>query len=191
MLGSIASNSAPRRASSSIAKVWFLSGILCSAAWSGTNLEIGKAPPDFTLNSILGEAFKLRETQGQIVLLTFLSLADVETAEPNPTGSQLVFLKSMAHQYKEGLRLVIVQAPLPGNEKEVSGADLINSVYNWQLQDYSVLLDRASEPVLEAYGVRSLPTTFLIDRNGNLVGIWEGLASAPQLSFALEALAKE
>ena len=42
---------------------------------------------------------------------------------------------------------------------------------------YPVLMDEGGK-LFEAYGIRAIPTTYLIDRNGNLVGRVQGAITA-------------
>ena len=55
---------------------------------------------------------------------------------------------------------------------------------------YPVLMDKKGK-LFEAYGIRAIPTTYLIDRNGNIIGRVQGALSAENIErIVQEALSR-
>src|SRR5262249_24974798 len=81
----------------------------------------------------------------------------------------------------------IVDASQQETGKQPGEDGLINFTYDWQLDMIPVLIDEQAK-VAKAFGVSNAPTTFLIDRDGVVQQRWDGMASSPQLAFAIETL---
>ena len=70
-----------------------------------------------------------------------------------------------------------VASPGLGNEKDEAG---IKAFMKENGYTYPVLMDKKGE-LFRAYGIRAIPTTYMIDRNGNLAGRVQGALSAENL----------
>ena len=70
-----------------------------------------------------------------------------------------------------------VAAPKLGSEKDEAG---IKAFMDKNGYTYPVLMDEGGK-LFEAYGIRAIPTTYLIDRNGNLVGRVQGALTAENI----------
>ena len=75
-----------------------------------------------------------------------------------------------------------VAAPKLGSEKDEAG---IKAFMDKNGYTYPVLMDEGGK-LFEAYGIRAIPTTYLIDRNGNLVGRVQGALSAENIVKIVE-----
>jgi peroxiredoxin len=119
----------------------------------------GKAP-DFTLRETNGNTASLGGQRGNLVFLNFWATWCGPCRQEMP---------SMERLYRElggqGLTMLAV------NEKE-SGAQVSNFMRNYGLS-FPALLD-VDGRVLAAYRVWGLPTTFLIDANGSIIGMKSG-----------------
>jgi hypothetical protein len=123
-----------------------------------------------------------------MVLLSFLDTQAEASPTPEPSRSQLVFLKSMLEQYgPRGMVVVIVDATRLRTGLQPTKGELVNYTYDWQLEAIPVLIDPESETT-RAYGVVETPTTFLIGADGIIQQRWDGTVTAPQLALAIEAL---
>lgn len=160
----------------------------CGALPPTAPLAVGAAAPMFTLQTARGGT-ATRET-GAPLLLTFISTqANTESATADPSRSQLVFVKSMLQQHGgQGLRAAIIEGATRDQPQRASAETLHNFSYDWGLDDLPLLADTPDQATARAYGVQTLPTTFLIDRAGVIVQRWDGPAAAAQLGLSVQAL---
>ncbi|HEX9332786.1 MAG TPA: redoxin domain-containing protein [Anaerolineales bacterium] len=149
----------------------------------------GVSAPDFTLKSVRGGTYSLKDKQRQAVLLSFLNTQAKGTSdESDPSRAQIVFLKSMQEQYTaQGLNVWIVDATQQVTGKQPSLDELINFTYNWQLDLIPVLMDERAS-VATTFGVASTPTTFLIGPDGVIQQRWDSVAFSAQLALAIESI---
>ena len=155
------------------------------------NIEPGMPAPAFQLDSVRGNSFSPSEQTGSALLLSFINTqADPSAETPDPSRSQVVFLKSMHEQYgSKGIKVLIVDASQIVTGEHIQADDLLNFTFNWSLDDQIlVLIDDQDKTTARNFGVSQLPTTFLIDSNNTVVQRWDGYASAAQLAFALQGL---
>lgn len=118
---------------------------------TGNNFE---PTPDVEFQTLAGKPFRLKELQGQVVLLNFWATYCIPCREEIPA------LNSLQHEL-ESQGLKIVGASLD---------DSIEGVNTYQAEvakfEYQVLLGGADAKVKFAQSV--LPTTYLIDRQGRI-----------------------
>ena len=77
-----------------------------------------------------------------------------------------------------------VAAPKLGSETNQDG---IKAFMNKNGYTYPVLMDKGGK-LFEAYGIRAIPTTYLIDRNGNILGRVQGAISAENIERILQEI---
>jgi thiol-disulfide isomerase/thioredoxin len=110
--------------------------------------------PDVEFQTLAGKPFRLKELQGQVVLLNFWATYCIPCREEIPALNQL------QHEL-ESQGLHIVGASLD---------DSIDGVNDYQKEvvrfDYQILLGGSDAKVKFAQSV--LPTTYLIDRQGRI-----------------------
>ena len=75
--------------------------------------------------------------------------------------------------------LIVLGVASPDSGNEVSEEEIAEFLEN-NGYTYPVLMDTAGE-VFGAYGVQSLPTTFMIDKEGNVFGYVSGQLSADMM----------
>lgn len=122
---------------------------LVSAAWAG-----GPAP-DFTLPSVLdGKEYSLSQYKGQVVLLNFF------TFFCGPCREEMPHLNEIYHEIK-GRGFVTLGIGLSSDPSQ------IRFLVKQLNIDYPVLL--GGDQVSKDYGsIEVVPTTFIIDRGGNI-----------------------
>lgn len=115
--------------------------------------------PEISMPDMYGKEQKLSSLEGKVILLHFWS------AGVGNSNSFNADLKSIYNKYHDqGLEIFQVAI-------DTSKALWLNTVQNQQLPWISVcdLMGEAS-PAVGAYNVRSLPSNYLIDRAGNIIG---------------------
>ena len=123
-------------------------------------IAVGKPTPAFELPNLTGKSVRLGDFKGKVVLLDFWATYCVPCRDAVPE------LRKLSDQYKaQGLEIIGISVDaytetVPEIAKELG-------------MNYTVLLD-ANQDVQAAYGLRSLPETFLLDRDGLLIEHWMG-----------------
>ncbi|HEX7052077.1 MAG TPA: TlpA disulfide reductase family protein [Longimicrobiales bacterium] len=131
-----------------------------------TPAETGHRAPAYAAPSLAGDTVSLRSLRGRVVLL------NVWATWCPPCRWEMPALN---HVYRElhdqGLEVVAVSVDAaPGGIEALSAADgsVRKLVDKWGL-DFDVLLDPQAR-VQRLFGVTGLPTTFIIGRDGEIVG---------------------
>ena len=133
------------------------------AATEAEDKEDEKAAPDFTLKSLKGSNLKLSEFRGDVVMINFWA------TWCGPCQQEMPILNDLYLKYRdEGLTMLGVNV-----EKNTSkAADMIRELR----VVYPVLFDKQSQ-VSKDYNVDDMPTTVLVDRDGNLRYVHQGFKS--------------
>ncbi len=127
------------------------------------------AAPDFSLQDVSGQVWKLSAMRGQPVLLNFWS-----AISPNAQAELRTIEKSHPGWAAKGLQVVAVNVDDPADDRirtltkqltfpHLRGSDDVAAIYNIL---YRQLFDRHRD--------LSLPTSFLIDDRGNIVKVYQG-----------------
>lgn len=134
-----------------------LTGILILSAFMGNQCAVSqtqKVAPDFSLSTIDGETLKLSDYKGKVIILDFWA-----TWCP-PCRKEIPDLIKLYDKYKDkGLIIIGISSEDTNTLKEFSEDNGIN---------YPIAL--GNQKVAEAYGgIQYIPTTFVIDREGNII----------------------
>jgi peroxiredoxin len=117
--------------------------------------------PDFALRDLDGIMRDLASFRGRVVLLTFWA-----TWCP-PCQTEMLSMAGLYQAYKdEGVEVVAVSS-------DVQGVEVVQPFVTQLHLSFTTLLD-ATGQVTRLYGVTSLPTTYLLDREGRLVTVAVG-----------------
>lgn len=133
-------------------------------------------PRDFELTDVEGDTFRLSETQGKVVLLHFFAPwcpnCQDETAELNQLH---------AAYESEGLSIVSVAV-------QAENLEAVQAFVEEYDTRYRVLIDDG-QVAAAGYGVTStIPVSFVIDREVQLVGRYGGFLSEERLSEIIAPL---
>ena len=126
-----------------------------------TGLGVDRPPkpivaPDFSLPTLAGGAVSLSALRGRVVLLHFWA------SWCPPCRQEFPELTAMAARHPKQLTLLAVDA----DNSDADGAAHFVATHGIVLP---IAID-AKGSVHNRYGIRALPTTYLIDRHGNIVG---------------------
>lgn len=150
------------------------------SAPAATSPKIGFQPgnfaPDFELRSLDGHRVKLSSLRGQPVLLNFWATWCA------PCRVEMPWLVQLDQQYRrQGVQIVGVSLDDAGTEQGVLAFAKEEGV------KYDVLLGNSS--VANSYGgVRFMPQSFFIDRDGKITKASVGLTSRKDLEEGIAAL---
>ncbi|WP_102345727.1 thiol-disulfide oxidoreductase ResA [Bacillus sp. Marseille-P3661] len=121
---------------------------------------IGDQAPNFILNDLSGEPIEFDSLRGKGVFLNFWA-----TWCP-PCEEEMPYMENMYHQYKDkGVEILAVNV----GESNLAVENFVNR----KGLSFPVLMDSNTE-VLETYGINPLPTTLLVDKNGEIIDIITG-----------------
>ena len=133
------------------------------------------AAVSFELKDQYGKTHTLSEYKGKVIFLNFWA-----TWCPPCRAEMPDIQKLYERSPKEGEGAVIVlgvASPKLGNEKDEAG---IKAFMDKNGYTYPVLMDAKGE-LFSAYGIRAIPTTFMIDREGNVYGRVQGALSGENI----------
>ena len=118
--------------------------------------------PDFTLTATDETTLRLSDLRGKVVLLNFWA-----TWCP-PCEAELPDLNALHRDYAEAQGFTVV-----GIDMEEALAD-VSAFAEARGLTYPLLLDTDGVVTNERFGVRSLPTSMIIDRDGMIRDTWVG-----------------
>jgi peroxiredoxin len=133
-----------------------------------------EAAPDFSLHTLDGRVVALSDYRGRVVLLNTWA-----TWCP-PCLAEMPDLEAYYRQHQDDGFVVLAV-----NDGESPGA--VAAFVEERGFTFPVLLDPEGV-VLDAYDVRGLPTSFFIDREGVVRGVWMGQLSPDRLKTIVDPL---
>jgi peroxiredoxin len=174
----------PRIVAAAVATfVLFLAG--CSSAEPIIAVESTLKPPadrssapDFELRDVNGKAVKLSDYNGQVVLLNFWA------TWCGPCKMEIPWFVEFEKNHRDDGLAVL------GVSMDEDGWDVVKPYLETARVNYRVLM--GTDEVAMLYGgVESLPTTFLIDHEGNIATVHIGLVSKADYEADINALLAE
>ena len=143
--------------------------MVLSTPFAATAAEVGKPAPDFTLKSLGGKNLKLSEMAGSVVLINFWA------SWCGPCREEMPLLNSLHNKY-EPLGFTVLGVNV---EQDVKGAK--GFLKNFPV-DFPVLFD-SDNRVSEQYKVITMPTTVVVDRDGNMRFLHQGYKSGDEAKY--------
>jgi peroxiredoxin len=131
--------------------------------------------PNWDLKDLNGKSVKLSDFKGKVVILDFWA-----TWCP-PCRAEIPNFIDLQTQYKDK-GLVIV-----GISLDQGGPGVVSAFVQAQKINYPIVM--GDEGVSTAYGnIQAIPTTFIIDTNGNIVGRHEGYTEKSAFESEIQKL---
>jgi peroxiredoxin len=131
---------------------------------ANVGIDVGQTPPAFTLKDIAGNDVSLSDFEGKVVVL------DIWATWCPPCRQEIPFLVALHEEFgAQGLAVV-------GVGMDEGGADALRPFAEANKMTYPVLV--GDKAVGEAYKVTSIPTTFVIGRDGAIVSKHVGFSPA-------------
>lgn len=133
--------------------------------------------PDFSMTDAEGNTLKLSDFRGKPVLLNFWA------SWCGPCASEMPDIQASWEVNREDVEFVIVNmVGMSGETEETAKAFLSENGYT-----FPAYFDKNSSAAA-AFGVSSIPQTYLIDAEGNILGGYMGAMSASVLSEGISML---
>ncbi|PKG98446.1 TlpA family protein disulfide reductase [Paraglaciecola sp. MB-3u-78] len=152
--------------------------VLCTSIHTFAADVKGPAP-DFTLASKEGGNVRLQEQLGNVVLINFWA------SWCGPCREELPYLEELQQEYADlGFTILAVNV-----DEDPSKADiLLNDIP----VSFPVLFD-VNDEVSKLYDVQAMPTTVIVDRDGNQRLLHHGYKSGDEMKYkqAVKALLRE
>lgn len=139
---------------------------------------------DFTLTDQYGNTHSLSDYKGKTIFLNFWATWCPPCRAEMPDIQKIY--ETADTEGENALIILGVAAPNYGSEKDEEG---IKQFLNENGYTYPVLMDTNAE-LFEAYGVFSYPTTFMIDKDGNVFGYASGQLSEDTMRSIIEQTMK-
>jgi peroxiredoxin len=137
-----------------------IAGVLLIAWGSSTAANQPSMAPDFTLKSREGVNIKLSELRGQVVMVNFWA------SWCGPCRQEMPLLQQLYERYESlGFSLLGVNV-----DEDRAAADKILKELP---VSFPILYDERSE-VSQTYQVKAMPSTFMIDRDGQIRYLHKG-----------------
>jgi len=118
--------------------------------------KISKPAPDFMLSGLEGEKVSLSNYRGKLVLLHFWATWCV------PCRHEMPLLHALEREAVDGFRIVCINV-------DRGDSDEVKEFMDEVTPHFHTLLDPSGE-VRGDYAVRGLPTSYLIGRDGKIIG---------------------
>ena len=130
--------------------------------------------PDFSLKTSTGKTFKLSKLKGKLVVINFWA------TWCGPCRAEIPGFMDVYEKYKsKGLEIV-------GVSLDEGGWDDVKPFLKEYSVPYPVVLGNAQ--VAEQYGnIESIPTTFIVDKDGNIVGRHIGYMKKEDFEKAIQS----
>lgn len=147
--------------------------------------EAAKIPaPDFTLTDQYGVTHTLSDYKGKTVFLNFWA------TWCGPCKMEMPHIEAIYQDYGGNQEeLVVLGVANPKTEESPYGNDGTVQEVSQFLEDngytFPVVMDTTGD-VLMNYGIRSFPTTFMIDREGNVFGYVSGSLTREMMESIIE-----
>ncbi|MFH1877689.1 MAG: redoxin domain-containing protein [Candidatus Omnitrophota bacterium] len=163
-----------RSISACLLSILFLSFGLLSCQQSSA-VNAASMAPKFSLKDMDGKTFDLSDTKGKVVIVDFWA-----TWCP-PCRMEIPHFQSLYEEYKDK-GLVVVGVAL-----DRSGLDAVKSFVRENRVTYPVVM--GNDDLADAYGgIRGIPTTFVLDREGRIVEKYVGYRDREVFEDAIKPL---
>jgi len=137
-----------------------------------------RAAPKILVEDLTGKEVSLDDFRGRVVLVDFWA------TWCKPCAKMMPELQKLSSQYAEQGFTVIGISIDAGSEVASKVKKFIENLK----VTYPILLDVKPEPAWQAFHVRVIPATFLIDRNGQIVQQWRGEVEIDEIKSAVARL---
>ncbi|KZZ86460.1 thiol-disulfide oxidoreductase ResA [Bacillus sp. SJS] len=137
-------------------------------------VKVGSEAPDFVVTDLKGESHQLSDYRGKGVLLNFWG------TWCEPCKREMPYMDNQYEHYKNlGVEIIAVNIA----ESDVA----VNSFVKQYRLTFPIGIDKDRQ-ILDEYGVKPLPTTFLIDKTGKVTDIVKGQQTERNIRDMMESI---
>ena len=133
--------------------------------------------PDFTIFDAKGNQIHLSDFIGKPVVLNFWA------SWCSPCKSEMPHFNKAYATYKNDVIFIMVDLTDGQRETQVLGQAYVNE----QGYTFPVYFDN-KQSASKAYNIRSIPATYIIDSNGNMISNYEGAIDEKTLTSAIDTI---
>lgn len=145
--------------------------------WQAPKYSDGEELPNFRAKLVNGNSFELKEMRGNYVLLDFWGSWCAPCRQDNPNLVKLYNqFNGKAFTDSEGFELVSVAIE---TKKESAIAAIKKDGLRWPY--HIILTDRFRSEIAKAFGVREIPTKYLLSPNGEVLSVNESYENLQKL----------
>lgn len=152
--------------------------VLLRRAFGEDEIRVAKPAPSFALKVAQGRTIKLADFRNKALIVCFLATWD------DPSQKQMRILNDLSKQYGETNLAVLglaLDQKRPESAKAYAEQQHLN--YPLYLPDYGLI---------QAFGgLTAIPTTFVIDKNQNIIQTYVGVTETNVLDADLKAISKQ
>lgn len=153
-------------------------GGLLRRAFGEDLIRLAKPAPSFTIKLAPGKTVKLANFKDKALIVCFVATWD------SFCQKQMVVLNDLQKQYGETNLAVL------GLALDQSRPELVKAYAEQHHLNYPVYL--ADYDIIQAFGsLTAIPTTFVIDKNQNIIQTYVGITETNVLDADLKAIAKQ
>ena len=127
----------------------------------------GEIAPPFTAQMIDGSEFSLSDLKGKYVLLDFWGSWCGPCRQENPNIVKM-FDKFNGQTFTDASGFEVVSVAIEKDENRMKSA-ILNDNLKWKY--HIPQLDRFNSPIVIQYGVKEIPTKYLINPDGYIMGV--------------------
>ena len=153
----------------SASRIIFLAFVFILTSTAGWAASISGPAPNFTLKSIDGKNIKLSELSGNVVLINFWA------SWCGPCLQEMPLLNAI-HQKYEPLGFTVLGVNVEENSANARAFLAERGV------DFPILLDSKNQ-VSKLYDVVAMPTTVVVDRDGNMRFLHKGYKAGDETEY--------
>ncbi|MEA5060011.1 MAG: cytochrome c biogenesis protein/redoxin [Candidatus Pelethousia sp.] len=135
--------------------------------------------PDFTLVDQNGESHTLSDYKGKVIFLNFWA------TWCGPCRNEMPDIQALYEDWNENGEEVVILGLAGPNQGREGSIDSIKDFLSENDYTYPVLMDETGETIA-AYGISALPTTFMIDKDGNVFGLVRGSVSRESMDSMIK-----
>jgi peroxiredoxin len=152
--------------------------VLLRRAFGEDQIRVAKPAPSFALKVAPGRTIKLTDFKNKALIICFLATWD------EPSQQQMRILSDLSRQYGE-TNLAVLGLALDQKRPELVQAYAEQQHLNYPL--YPPNYD-----LIQAFGgLTAIPTTFVIDKNQNIIQTYVGVTATNVLDADLKAISKQ
>jgi peroxiredoxin len=151
---------------------------LLHRAFGEDQIRVAKSAPSFTIKLAPGKTVKLANFKDKTLIVCFLATWDKFSQK------QMAILNDLQKQYGETNLAVL------GLALDQTRPDLVKAYAEQHHLNYPLYL--ADYDLIQAFGgLTAMPTTFVIDKNQNIIQTYVGVTETNVLDADLKAIAKQ